>query len=157
MFNHAPTEYKCPVCLGIKGIENDLTLLKQTDLVYKDELVSVFINSFRVDTVKCHVIVVPNEHIENLYEMPENVGHHIFEISKRIAITMRKAYQCDGITTRQNNEPAGDQHAYHFHLHIYPRYDNDLFNENCAKKKVLTTPEERMVYTKLLKEELDNT
>lgn len=50
MYNHAPENYKCPICLSVKGIENEDTLLKQADLVYKDDLVSVFINSFWIDT-----------------------------------------------------------------------------------------------------------
>src|SRR3989344_855336 len=109
MYNHAPNNYKCPICLGIKGIENEDTLLKQADLVYKDDLVSVFINSFWIKSVEGHVIIVPNEHYENLYEMPKEVGHRIFEVSQKMALVIKKTYKCDGITIRQNNEPAGDQ------------------------------------------------
>ena len=57
---NAPKNYKCPICLGVKGIESEDTLLKKSDLVYKDDLVSVFINSFWIKTVEAHVIVVPN-------------------------------------------------------------------------------------------------
>jgi len=146
MFNHAPKSYVCPICLSIQGIENKDTLLKQADLIYKDDLVSVYINSFWIDTAKRHVIVVPNDHYENLYGMPSKVGHRIFDISKKIAIAMRNAYKCDGITTRQNNEPAGDQHAFHFHFHIFPRYDGDSFNENMVKESILSRPEERLEY-----------
>ena len=71
MKSHAPKGYRCPICLGVQGIENEHTLLMQNDLVYKDELVSVFINSFWIKTVEAHVIVVPNDHIENLYDVPE--------------------------------------------------------------------------------------
>lgn len=46
MYNHAPKGYVCPICLGIENIENENTLLKNNDLLYKDRLVSVYINSF---------------------------------------------------------------------------------------------------------------
>lgn len=151
MYNHAPRDYKCPICLGVKGIENDDTLLKQADLVYKDELVSVFINSFWIPTVEGHVIVVPNLHFENIYEMPEEFGHQIFDVAKKIALKMKKAYKCDGITLRQNNEPAGNQHAFHFHLHIFPRYDGDEFNVNLTKKSILSDPKDRLAYAEKLK------
>ncbi|KKU62408.1 MAG: Diadenosine tetraphosphate (Ap4A) hydrolaseHIT [Candidatus Amesbacteria bacterium GW2011_GWA1_47_16] len=97
-----------------------------------------------------------NGHYENLYEIPQAEGYRIFDISKKISIAMRNAYNCDGTTTRQNNEPAGDQHAFHFHLHIYPRYDGDAYNINLTKKSTLSLPEERIKYVKLLKEELSN-
>jgi histidine triad (HIT) family protein len=150
-YNHAPEGYKCPICLGIQGIESEDTLLKQADLVYKDELVSVFLNSFWIDTAKGHVIVVPNSHFENIYELPEEVGHRVFEVVKKMCLVMKEAYKCDGITTRQNNEPAGNQHAFHYHHHVYPRYDGDSFNENMTKKSILSEPNERTEYVNKLK------
>lgn len=153
-FHHAPKSYKCPICLGINGIESEDTLLKQADLVYKDELVSVFINSFWIDTVEGHLIVVPNEHFENIFELPDKVGHRIFEVIKKMSIAIKKAYKCDGVTTRQNNEPAADQHAFHYHHHIFPRYEGDLFNESMAKKSTLSEPKERLEYVEKLKKAL---
>lgn len=38
MYNHALENYKCPICLAIQGVESDGTLLKQADLVFKDDL-----------------------------------------------------------------------------------------------------------------------
>lgn len=144
----------CPICLGIEGVESDDTLLKKTDLVYEDELVCAFINSFWVGRNKGHVIVVPRQHFENLYTLPAEVGHRVFEVSRRVAIAMKKAYGCDGITLRQNNEPAGDQHAFHYHLHIFPRYENDNFNLKAAEGKQLADPEERLIFAQRIKETL---
>lgn len=154
MFNHAPKNYKCPICIGLSGIENEDTLLKQADEVYKDDLVTAYINSFWIPTCDGHVIIVPDEHYENIYEIPNNVGHRIFEVAKKISIAMKKAYKCDGITIRQNNEPASSQHAFHYHLHIFPRYDNDSFDISLAKKKVLSDPKERIKYATKLKKQL---
>lgn len=119
MKSHAPENYMCPICLGVKEIESSDTLMKPTDIVYKDDLVTAFINSFFVGKNAGHVIVVPNEHFESLYTLPVEYGHRIFDVAKKIALAMKDAYNCDGITTRQNNEPAGDQHAFHFHFHIF--------------------------------------
>jgi len=155
MYNHAPKDYKCPICLGILGIESEDTLLKQADLVYKDSLIRVFVNSFWIPTCEGHVIVVPNEHYENIYELPDEVGHRISDVVKTMAIAMRKAYGCDGITTRQNNEPAGNQHAFHYHHHIFPRYDGDSFNINLTKKSILSGHKERIKYVNILKEAIN--
>jgi len=68
-----------------------------------------------------------------------------------MAIAMKRTYKCDGITMRQNNEPAGNQHAFHYHHHIFPRYDDDSFNENMTKKSVLSDPKDRIQFVNKLK------
>jgi histidine triad (HIT) family protein len=149
MYSHAPSDYVCPICLGVNGVESDQTLLRLTDIVYIDEFVTAFINSFWIKGNEGHVIVVPNEHYENLYDLPSDLGIHIFNISKKIAIAMKDAYKCDGITLLQNNEPAGNQHAFHYHLHIFPRYDGDHLHANMMDKQ-LADPATRQVFaTKL--------
>lgn len=150
MFNHSPADYCCPICLGINGVEDERTLLRKTDLLYTDELVSVFMNSFFIRGNEGHVIVVPNTHIEHLYDLPEHISHRVIEVAKRYAIIIKKAYRCDGILLQQHNEPAGGQHAYHFHLHIFPRYLNDDFFEQ-VKKKIKTTSDERLPFINTLK------
>lgn len=124
--------------------------MKPTDVVYKDDLVTVFVNSFFMGKNAGHVIVVPNEHFENIYTLPATYGHRIFEIAQKIALAMKEVYACDGITTRQNNEPAGDQHAFHFHFHIFPRYKDDGFNTVQPEQKRLAEPAERAGYAKKL-------
>jgi histidine triad (HIT) family protein len=48
-------------------------------------------------------------------------------VAKSLAIAMKKIYACDGVSTRQHNEPAGNQDVWHYHLHVTPRYENDNF------------------------------
>lgn len=146
MNSNAPKDYVCPICLGIKGIENDETLLKQADLIFRDNLVSAWINSFWIKGNEGHVIIVPNKHFETLYDLSDEVGARIFQVSKMISLAIRQTYGCDGITLRQNNEPAGDQHAFHYHLHVFPRYKNDNFNQELTKKSFLADPIARVEY-----------
>ncbi|MCX6732559.1 MAG: HIT family protein [Candidatus Roizmanbacteria bacterium] len=150
MFNHSPHDYICPICLGVKGIENKNTLLKKTDLIYGDDYISIFVNSFFIKGNEGHIIIVPNSHYEHIYDLPEKIAHHIIDNTKKYSIAMKKAYNCKGITLQQNNEPAGGQHAFHFHLHIFPRYTNDSFFKN-VKSKIDTTQEERTLYVNKFK------
>ena len=62
MYNHAPENYHCPICLGIEGVENEHTMLMKEDLIFRDELTSVYLNSFFINGNEGHVIVVPNKH-----------------------------------------------------------------------------------------------
>lgn len=149
--SNAPKDYICPICLGIKRVESDDTLMRPTDIVYSDDLVTVFINSFFMGKNAGHAIVVPNEHYENVYGLPDEIGRHVFDISKEVAIVIKKVYEADGITIKQNNEPAGDQHAFHYHLHVFPRYKDDGFNAIQPEQKRLAEPEERAEYAEKLK------
>jgi len=153
MYNHAPNDYKCPICLAIKGVENEDTLIRQSDIVYKDDLVMSFISSFFIGKNLGHVIIVPNEHFENIYDLPNNYSSRITSVAQEMAFALKRAYKAEGITTLQNNEPAGNQHAYHYHFHVFPRYENDDLHNNMLNKKS-TTPEERKLYAEKLIEEL---
>ncbi|MBW4061966.1 HIT domain-containing protein [Candidatus Saccharibacteria bacterium] len=149
--SHAPENYDCPICLGLLGSASQKTLIKASDFVYRDELVSAFINTFFIGKNGGHVIVVPNEHFENIYTLPVAHGHRIFDVAQMIALAMKAAYDCDGITTRNNNEPAGDQHAFHYHFHVFPRYVDDDYNSVSPAEKRLTEPAERAGYAAKIK------
>lgn len=153
MHNHAPTDYFCPVCLGIKGEVSDKTLLLPQDIIYKDDICTTFINSFWFKNNPGHVIVVPNEHYENIYDLPDDLGAHIFSVAHEIAIKMREIYGCDGITLLQNNEPVGGQHAFHYHLHIFPRYEGDDLHKHMDNKQ-LADPVQRLIYANKLRASL---
>jgi histidine triad (HIT) family protein len=153
MYNHAPHNYKCPICIALDGKENDDTLIRQSDIVYKDSLVTAFISSFFIGKNLGHVIIVPNKHFENIYDLPSEYSFRITEVAQKMAIAIKKSYSAEGITTVQNNEPAANQHAFHYHLHIFPRYENDELHKNMLDKKP-TTLEERLPYAEKLKVEL---
>jgi histidine triad (HIT) family protein len=156
MFNHAPLSYICPICVAISGKENNDTLIRQSDVVYKDNLVTVFISSFFIGKNSGTVIVTPNKHYENIYDLPQKYSSHIARIAQLVAIAIKKTYKCGGISILQNNEPAGNQHAFHYHLNIFPRYENDDLHKNMLDKKT-PTPEERKLYAEKLKAELSST
>jgi histidine triad (HIT) family protein len=145
MFNHAPENYICPICLAVKGIENEDTMIKKTDIILKDDSVMVFIGSRFIENNLGNVIIVPNEHYENFYDLPDEIACRIIKIAKKIAIAVKETKKCDGISIRQNNEPASDQHAFHYHLHVYPRFIDDKFHENLKNLK-LPSIEERKIY-----------
>ena len=153
MYNHKDKNYHCPICFAVQGIENDDTLIRESDIVYKDDSAMAFIGSFFYGNNAGAVIIIPVQHFENIYDLPEEIGHKIFDLSKKIAVAEKNAYHCDGITTLQNNEPGGDQKAFHFHLHIFPRYDGDNFHSKISEKKTPTS-EERKGYADKIKKAL---
>src|SRR6185312_2712871 len=110
------------ICLAIDGTESEATLMHQTDIFYRDDLVTGFINSFALGGVGGNALIVPNIHVENIYDLPSEYGQRVFDVLQQTARAMRQAYGCDGLTTLQCNEPAGWQHAFHYHHHVMQRY-----------------------------------
>lgn len=151
MFNHAPEGYQCPICLAIKGVENEATMIKQADIIWRDEQIMVLLSSKFVGKHPGHVLVVPVEHYENIFDLPEDVGHRIFDVAKKVAVALKDVRKCEGVTTMQNNEPAGNQHAFHYHFHVFPRFEGDILHEEMGKSRV-SEPEERGQYVVPLKE-----
>jgi len=127
MYTHAPPEYICPFCLLIQGKENNQTQLRKTDIVFQTTDITAFMATRKWPNNQGHVLIIPNKHFENIYDLPFSISSKIHALSRNIALAMKSEYQCDGIMLRQHNEPAGDQNIWHYHLHIIPRYQNDDF------------------------------
>ena len=64
-----------------------------------------------------HALILPKEHADNLYELPEDTAAKTFVLSEKL--------QCDGLNIVQNNGEAAGQTVKHFHMHLIPRYEND--------------------------------
>lgn len=79
-----------------------------------------------------HVIVVPTVHVENLYDVPDALGGPLFAAARRAALALKAAYGCPGTSTRQHNEPAGDQEVWHVHWHVLPRWPGDAVDGSPA-------------------------
>ncbi len=151
MHNHAPENYVCPFCLLVQGIENDDTKSVQTDIVHHNEMVTAFVGSHQWRSNRGNVIIVPNEHFENIYDLPVHYAQPIHELARTIALAMKTIYACDGVSTRQHNEPAGNQDVWHYHLHVTPRYKDDGFY---ASTRELMPISQRAEYARKLKEHL---
>ena len=123
--SHAPEGYDCPFCRIVRGGFTDRV---STDhVVRRYERVTVFMNPRWWENVRGNVLVVPNEHYENLYELPIEYGTPIQQAQRDAAMAMKLAFECDGVSTRQHNEAAGNQEVWHYHLHVFPRWEGDNF------------------------------
>lgn len=148
MYNHMPKDYVCPFCFVLRGVKNEHVLSVASDIFYHDEDVSALISSHQWPHNHGHALVIPNQHFENIYDLPVELGGKIHLIAKKIALGMKTLYGCDGISTRQHNEPAGNQDVWHYHLHVFPRYTGDhLYTSQYAEMPA----EERAQYANKLR------
>jgi histidine triad (HIT) family protein len=144
---HAPPDYDCPFCAYIRGEERPPWNLR-SDLVWQDEETTAWMNPRWWGNNPGNVLVVPNRHVENLFELDRLQAAAIHETARRIALAMTFAYPCQGVTTRQNNGPGADQEVWHYHLHVFPRRRDDGFYGSDAR---MTEAEERQPYAELLR------
>jgi histidine triad (HIT) family protein len=149
-YSHEPAGYRCPFCRIADEDAADL-LTKPTDIVFQDGTVTAFIAAAWWPGNAGHVLVIPNGHYENVYDIPDEALAAVQVAGKRIALALKAAYGCDGTSFRQHNEPHGNQDVWHYHLHVFPRYaGDDLY----GSRKRFTTPEERAPYAEELRRRL---
>ena len=84
IYTHAPSDYICPFCLVVEGIENEHVLSKQDDVVFQDEEVTAFVSSRWWPDNAGHVLVIPNKHIENVYSMPTRLLGRVQEVAREV-------------------------------------------------------------------------
>lgn len=149
MYNHQPENYVCPLCQIARG-ENTDKGSQEESVVLRNEFVTVFVAGKWWRSNPGHVIIIPNKHIENVYDMPEEIGHKIFDFSKKVVVALKETYGCDGTSVRQHNEPAGNQDVWHYHLHVFPRYEGDNLYLN-HKDTYWPSAEEKKPYADKLK------
>ena len=148
MYNHAPKDYVCPMCLLANGKGNDVT--NQQDVVYKNSLITAFISGKWWKNNPGHVLIIPNKHMENVYDLEEIYGHEIQDFGKEVSIALKEVYHCDGVSFLQHNEPVGNQEVFHYHMHVLPRYKNDEFYDN-FKNTRWVEQKERLPYVEKLR------
>jgi len=154
MYNHAPENYDCQFCRLVKGLDNE-GWNTQSDVFWHTEHITAFINVRWWARTPGHAIVIPNQHIENIYDLTPDIAVHVHEAARQIAIAFKRIYRCDGTSTRQHNEPAGYQEVFHYHLHVFPRYQDDRLYEK-HQDRHLTTREERLPYAQKLRDYFDD-
>jgi histidine triad (HIT) family protein len=149
MYNHAPPDYRCPMCAFIDGQAQPP--FNTQDIVLQTDQVLAVISSRWWPRNIAHVVLVPKQHFENIFDLPDELGTPIHAAAKRIALALKATYNCDGVSTRQHNEPAGNQDLWHYHLHIFPRYSGDELYLTPRSEVRDSTPEERRPYAERLR------
>ena len=151
MISHEPSTYICPFCHWLNG--NETELKQNNDIVFQDKATTAFVAPKWWVNNPGHVIVIPNKHHENLYSIPDDILAAVYKTAKKVAVAMRQVYDCTGTSTRQHNEPDGNQSVWHLHVHVFPRHKDDKLYQN-HENKLTASPQDRQKYVELLKPKL---
>lgn len=75
-----------------------------------------------------HVLVVPRQHYENLLDVPQELGLHLFQVTMRLANAVSRVSGCTDMNIVVNSGAAAGQDEPHYHVHIIPRRHGDGFD-----------------------------
>lgn len=87
--------------------------------IYKDDLVTAFFDYFPASSG--HLVIVPNQHHENIFDIPEDTLAHLVKVSKKIAHAYKDVLWVTDINILQNNGSQAWQTVFHYHMHLIPR------------------------------------
>ncbi len=144
VYNHAPLGYRCPFCRNLATGEADLPL----QILHRDDSVFVKMNPKWAPRNPGAALVIPNRHYENVYDLPAELGSPIQRAIRSTALAMKDAFGCDGVSTRQHNEPDGNQDVWHYHVHVVPRWNGD---DLYAARSTLADPNDLRLKAALLR------
>ena len=69
-----------------------------------------------------HTLIIPKNHYENIYSLPDEIICNIGPIVKKIAVAVKRGVNADGINIIMNNDSAAGQIVHHAHFHIIPPF-----------------------------------
>lgn len=91
--------------------------------VYEDDLVFAIMSLEQPNPYK--VLVIPQVHIETIYDLSDELAAAVFTTTTKIARAIKDASKCRGMNLVQSNGAVGQQDVFHFHLHLVPRFEGD--------------------------------
>jgi histidine triad (HIT) family protein len=101
--------------------------------VYEDDRALAFLDI--MPRAPGHTLVLPKSPARNILDAdPEDLAH-VAKVAQKIARAALKAFDADGITVQQFNEPAGGQVVFHLHVHVIPRRDGVAMKPPASEKE----------------------
>lgn len=70
-----------------------------------------------------HLLVIPKVPSRNILDADPAVLAKLISVVQKFAVAAKEAFEADGVTVVQFNEPASGQTVFHLHFHVIPRHD----------------------------------
>ena len=72
-----------------------------------------------------HVLIVPQKHYANIFEVPPALGAEVIKAMQGIGKAVMEATGAGGLNVVQNNFAPSGQAVFHIHWHLIPRFEGD--------------------------------
>lgn len=107
-------------CIFCRLINKEIPSYK----VYEDEKVCAFLDLTQV--TKGHTLIVPKQHVQDIFEYDETLAADVFSRIPKIARALEAAFpDMAGLNMINNNKELAYQSVFHSHIHLIPRYTKD--------------------------------
>lgn len=104
-------------CVFCDGIEKDRVLFETRKWIAMYD---------KYPVSKGHVLLIPKEHYETFFDLPEQLTNSIQYWIKHIKTILDDKYHPSGYNIGVNCGKCAGQTVMHCHIHIIPRYDGDV-------------------------------
>lgn len=92
--------------------------------VYEDENVFAILDMSQV--TPGHTLLIPKEHVRNIYDYDEELAQKVFGAVPKVARALRDFHpDVKGLNVLVNNEEVAFQTVFHSHVHLLPRYTEE--------------------------------
>ena len=89
--------------------------------IYEDEYTFAFMDIMpRTDG---HCLVIPKRPSRNLFDADTETLAYVMATVQKVARAAKQAFNADGLSIDQFNEPVAGQTVFHLHFHILPRFE----------------------------------
>jgi histidine triad (HIT) family protein len=105
-----------PACIFCSIVAGDA----DAERVFEDDLTMAFMDISPASDG--HVLVIPRRHQADLFALEPPETDAVWHSTLRVARAVRDALVPDGMNLHQSNGRVANQHVFHFHLHVIPRY-----------------------------------
>lgn len=95
-----------------------------------------------------HCVVIPKAPARNLLDVSADSLAALILAVQHVAKAALKAFDADGVTIEQFNEPASGQSVYHLHFHVVPRFEGVALKPHAGtleQADVLAANAEKMI------------
>lgn len=117
-------------CIFCQIIRNE----KPAKIIYENENVLCFLS--KEIEVYGHTLIVPKQHFQDLYDIPQDVLCRLMEVVQLLTKEYKTKVGSTGVNVLHASGKDGQQSVSHFHFHLFPRFKDDGLDTwpNLAKK-----------------------
>jgi len=91
--------------------------------VYEDESVYAFLDIHPVN--EYHTLVIPKNHYENIFDIPEQELNKVISVVKKIVVLYDDRLGINNVQIINSSGREAQQDVFHIHFHIVPRKKGD--------------------------------
>ncbi len=122
-------------CVFCRIIRNEA----EAAIVYENEEHVCIMDRYPI--AKGHMLVMPRKHYPDLFTMPLSEAGRMFTLAADLGCVVVKTLKADGLNIGQNNGAAANQIIFHVHIHVIPRYKDDVTRGSWPSRRQMSLSE----------------